>query len=114
MGKKTSKNRINKKKKNSSNLYFKKGHKVSRRSKDIDQIQEELKTYNPTVNKPIDQDLPGLGQYYCLTCARYFITESTLLTHNTSKVHKKRLKLIAEPQYTQAEADAAAGMAPAI
>ena len=42
--------------------------------KDIDQIvlqdllEENAKKLN---NQPIDEDKPGLGQFYCIYCARY-------------------------------------------
>lgn len=64
--------------------------------------------------RPVDLDKPGMGQFYCLCCAKYFINEDAMQKHVKSKVHKQRLKIVAEPQYTQQEAEAAAGMAPAI
>jgi bud site selection protein 20 len=42
--------------------------------KDIDQIvlhdllEENAAKLN---NQPIDEDKPGLGQFYCISCARY-------------------------------------------
>jgi bud site selection protein 20 len=56
-----------------------------------------------------DDDLPGLGLFYCTPCARHFIDSQALEEHMSSKVHKRRLKDVAQEQYTQAEADAAAG-----
>ncbi|KJE95932.1 hypothetical protein CAOG_06321 [Capsaspora owczarzaki ATCC 30864] len=55
-------------------------------------------------------DLPGLGQFYCVACARYFIDELSLNVHFKSKVHRRRLKELKEPAYTQEDAEAAAGM----
>lgn len=82
---------------------------------DLDQIQEDIAKHAaapPKVPK-FDQELPGCGQYYCLACARYFITDKTLEEHLKSKLHKKRVKLAAEKPYSQAEANAAAGMSAA-
>lgn len=61
---------------------------------------------------PIDDDLPGRGQFYCLSCARHFINDDVLQYHYRTKQHKKRLKAVMEKPYTHAEAEAGAGMAP--
>jgi len=45
-----------------------------------------------------------------LLSSRYFTTDKVLDDHVKSKVHKKRVKLAAEKPYSQAEANAAAGM----
>eukprot|EP00968_Pinguiococcus_pyrenoidosus_P018810 scaffold1954_cov268-Pinguiococcus_pyrenoidosus.AAC.247 len=58
----------------------------------------------------IDEDLPGQGQFYCRPCARHFISKAVYLAHCKSRPHKRRLKDIAQKQYTQAEADLGAGM----
>ena len=77
------------------------------------------------------EDLPGLGQYYCVHCARHFADDATLrgrmhsftlihsLTHCLptcsltghilSKLHKRRLKDLQQPQYSKEEAERAAG-----
>ncbi len=34
----------------------------------------------------LDDDLPGLGQYYCPPCARHFINADSLSMHSRSKV----------------------------
>lgn len=39
------------------------------------------------------QDLPGLGQFYCVPCARHFADAVTLETHNQSKLHRRRIKV---------------------
>jgi hypothetical protein len=38
----------------------------------------------------LDEDKPGLGQYYCISCARYFISTNALQDHFQTKRHKKR------------------------
>lgn len=90
------------------------------RSKDVDQIQEEMK-----VNKvrdttgflagrdgkyEYDEDLPGGGQFYCPETGRHFVDEKALAAHKKSKAFKKRVKELKEQMYSQAEADRAAGM----
>ncbi|XP_062511515.1 zinc finger protein 593-like [Corticium candelabrum] len=86
--------------------------RTRRRTKDIDQIHDDMKAENATklLEQPPDASLPGLGQHYCLECARYFVDMTSLQGHIKSKVHKRRLKELAEPAYTQREAEAAAGM----
>ncbi|KAF7732862.1 Bud site selection protein 20 [Apophysomyces ossiformis] len=81
-------------------------------ARDLDQIHEDIKPENvdKLKNQPIDTDKPGLAQNYCVECARYFITADALKEHFRGKNHKKRVKLLKEEPYTQAEADAAAGL----
>ncbi|KAJ3200836.1 hypothetical protein HK099_002491, partial [Clydaea vesicula] len=78
----------------------------------LDQIWEDKKIENKTklLNQEIDPDLPGLGQFYCLECAKYYISEQPLKEHIKSKVHKRRLKELKEKPYTQEDAEAAVGL----
>ncbi|PIN11525.1 hypothetical protein CDL12_15871 [Handroanthus impetiginosus] len=39
---------------------------------------------------PLDEDLPGMGQYYCLHCDRYFANAAVRDEHFKTKRHKKR------------------------
>ncbi|KAJ3099597.1 Bud site selection protein 20 [Phlyctochytrium planicorne] len=80
------------------------------RVKDLDQIHDDLKRPEKLQFKELDPDLPGLGQFYCMECARHFENENALTTHLGTKLHKKRLKVLKEEPYTQAEAEAAVGM----
>ena len=58
----------------------------------------------------LDPDKPGLGQFYCVACATYYINQKALDDHNKSSKHKRRLKrLLTEKPYSHAEATAAAG-----
>ena len=57
-----------------------------------------------------DDDLPGCGRFYCISCARYFINEPgqnliflscstncgcvALEEHNKSKLHRRKLKMM--------------------
>ena len=72
----------------------------------------------------IDEDLPGGGYHLCVECryvsfhfcqifikfsSRHFIDQETLDAHKGTKLHKKRLKCVAEGAYTIEEANAAGG-----
>ncbi|URD72621.1 hypothetical protein MUK42_07875 [Musa troglodytarum] len=60
---------------------------------------------------PLDEDLPGMGQFYCLHCDRYFASEDVRDEHFRSKRHKKRAKQMSGPApHTQIDAELAAGM----
>jgi hypothetical protein len=62
------------------------------------------------LNQKIDEEKPGLGQHYCVPCARYFVTEKVLKEHLTGKQHKKRFKIISTGDiYTLEEANHVGG-----
>ncbi|GMN39221.1 hypothetical protein TIFTF001_008450 [Ficus carica] len=75
-------------------------------------VYDELK--KPDEEKtllPVDEDLPGMGQYYCLHCDRFFANVTVRDEHFKTKRHKKRLKLMMGPApHTQLDADLAGGM----
>ncbi|VDQ08220.1 unnamed protein product [Trichobilharzia regenti] len=48
-----------------------------------------------------DEDRPGLGQFFCIFCDKYFIDQETLDLHKKQKPHKRRLKSLNEPPHTQ-------------
>uniref|UniRef100_A0A6S8D9V8 C2H2-type domain-containing protein n=1 Tax=Aplanochytrium stocchinoi TaxID=215587 RepID=A0A6S8D9V8_9STRA len=78
------------------------------RTKDVDQIQDEIKKGG--LKFQYDEDLPGGGQFYCAETGRHFVDEASLKVHKKSKAYKKRLKELKEEQYTQAVADLGAGL----
>ncbi len=91
---------------------YKKAHATWCRPRDIDQVQDDLrkeKEQGAKMSFHADDDLPGLGQFYCTPCARHFSDQGTLDNHCTSKPHRRRLKDVAREQYTQEEADRGAG-----
>ncbi|XXG84776.1 hypothetical protein AAC387_Pa11g0007 [Persea americana] len=60
---------------------------------------------------PFDEDLPGMGQFYCLHCDRYFANVSVRDQHFQTKKHRKRVKQMMGPApHTQLDAELAAGM----
>nr|CAX74212.1 Bud site selection protein 20 [Schistosoma japonicum] len=89
-------------------------YKVKNRTRDIDQISNDLKEENVAkrVNEAteLDEDKPGLGQFFCIFCDKYFIDQITLDLHKKQKPHKRRLKSLDEPVHTQDDADYAAGI----
>jgi hypothetical protein len=62
-------------------------------NRDYDQVRADIKSpkhlsqYKAT---KAAEDLPGLGQFYCVECAKWFEGEHNLLTHRKGKNHKRR------------------------
>ena len=48
---------------------IKKKYRTRRRTKDIDQIHEDMQPKNTGKLQTEDPDLPGSGQHYCINCA---------------------------------------------
>ncbi|XP_010940641.1 uncharacterized protein [Elaeis guineensis] len=93
-------------------------HKTARRSKFLlkgdDMVYSELLKLAEGAEakpQPLDEDLPGMGQFYCRHCDRYFANEDVRDEHFRSKRHKKRVKQMMGPApHTQLDAELAAGM----
>lgn len=87
--------------------------KTRRRLRDLDQIVQDLRSPKHLAQwkslKPAE-DLPGLGQFYCVECAKWFEGENSLLTHRKGSTHKRRVKALKGEPYTQREAEAAIGL----
>jgi len=83
-----------------------------RKGKDPDEIIEDLRPEKAArlQLQPLDPDLPGQGQFYCIHCVRYFISEKAKDDHMKSRPHIRKLKLLEDTPYTQREAEAAAGL----
>ncbi len=94
----------------SRNKQYAKARGTKRRTKDIDQVITDQKSPDKFLKQPLNDDLPGQAQFYCLHCARYFISERAIQAHYKTKEHKKRLKRVKEKPYTQEEADFCAGL----
>ena len=86
--------------------------KLKHYDRDVDQIHVDLKPENKEKleKQPVDEDLPGAGQYYCVECARYFVGDEALAEHRKSKTHKKRLRELKDVPYSQQEAEFCSGM----
>jgi bud site selection protein 20 len=63
--------RVGRKKHHKGDKPMKEKYRTKRKTKDIDQIHEDLKPENAAklLNQPADFDLPGNAQFYCLECA---------------------------------------------
>lgn len=67
--------------------------KTRRHTRDLDQIhadlhkEKHLAQYKDTKNA---EDLPGLGQFYCIECAKWFESEFNLTAHTKGKPHRRR------------------------
>jgi len=91
---------------------------AAHRQRDVDQIFDDVARQDAAPGaiappKPVefDEDLPGGGAFYCVETGRHFTDERALEAHKKTRFYKKRVKeLREETQYTQAEAEAAAGM----
>ncbi|KAL6426090.1 hypothetical protein ACFW04_008986 [Cataglyphis niger] len=50
--------------------HLKKGWRTKRRTKDLDEIDEDLKgNVKNLLNQEVDFDKPGAAQHYCIHCA---------------------------------------------
>ena len=65
------------------------------------------------LNQELDEYKPGLGQHYCVHCARYFISDWALQAHYKTKEHKKRVRECKVIPYSHEEAERAGGQMPA-
>jgi hypothetical protein len=67
--------------------------KTRRHTRDLDQIhadvqsERHLELYKET---KMAEELPGLGQWYCLPCAKWFDAETNFEHHKRGKPHKRR------------------------
>lgn len=62
-------------------------------TRDLDQIKADLlspKHLAEWKDTKAAEDLPGLGQHYCVECAKWFETETSLDEHTKGKPHKRR------------------------
>ncbi|KAG7196039.1 Bud site selection protein 20 [Scheffersomyces spartinae] len=93
--------------------YSVKRYKTKRRTRDLDLIYNDIsnkETIHKLKNQPLDETKPGLGQYYCIECAKYFEEQLSLDRHNKGKIHKRRVKELKARPYTPVEAEAAGGV----
>ncbi|KAG8648565.1 hypothetical protein MANES_08G011000v8 [Manihot esculenta] len=66
--------------------------------KDCDAVCEELQKPEMEKTLSLNEDLPGMGQYYCLHCDRYFAMSVTVRDeHLKIKRHKKPVKQMMGP-----------------
>jgi len=84
------------------------------RSKDTDQIQDEIEkvqeSSEPFPGHEYDDEFPGGGQFYCVETGKHFIDAKALADHKKSRYYKRRVKELKEEKYTQQTAEWASGM----
>ncbi|CAL1527197.1 unnamed protein product [Lymnaea stagnalis] len=102
--------RYRRKKMHKGDKPLKEKYRTRHRTRDLDQIHGDLKSPDSLLKQEVDLDKPGAAQFYCLTCAKYFINDKALTDHFKSKPHKRRMKALETEPYTQEEADRAGGM----
>lgn len=92
--------------------HLKKGWRTKRKTRCMDQIDDDLQPVNlaKAQNAPIDFDKAGLGQFSCVHCAKDFINETAFKDHIRGKPHKRRLHALKTEPYTIEESERAAGM----
>ena len=67
--------------------------KTRRRRRDLDQIHSDIHVaghLEQHKKEKAEEDLPGLGEFYCTECAKWFDQEENLTKHLKSKIHRKR------------------------
>ncbi|KAK5099475.1 hypothetical protein LTR70_002375 [Exophiala xenobiotica] len=87
--------------------------KTKRLTRGLDQVKADLA--NPRhltqyKSTKAAEDLPGLGEFYCIECAKWFEGEHNLASHRRGKNHKRRVKELRAEAHTQKRADAAVGL----
>ncbi len=89
------------------NKKFRKIKKTKRFTKQDDQIYRDMRPENLSKfqNQKLDEDLPGLGQFYCISCASYFVNLVALNQHVRTKSHKRRKKMLKVKPYDKKEAE---------
>lgn len=71
--------------------------KTRRKTRDLDQIKADLlspKHLSQHKDTKPKEDLPGLGRWYCVECAKWYDTEVNLVMHRKGKPHKRRYALV--------------------
>ncbi|KAA8916328.1 hypothetical protein TRICI_001516 [Trichomonascus ciferrii] len=88
-------------------------YKTKRYRRDLDQVYNDDMASDGSIKKLTEQELdelkPGMGQFYCIPCVKYFESQVAIKTHTSTKRHKRRLKELKSIPYTPDEADFAAG-----
>lgn len=88
--------------------------KTRRRARDLDQVHSDLRDARHLAlykDTKAAEDLPGLGEHYCVECAKWFEGEHNLVAHRRGKPHKRRVRQLKDDPYTQKDSEAAVGLA---
>ena len=82
-------------------------------SRDLDLIKSDLKSpKHLTQHKALTaaEDLPALGEHYCIECAKWFESNYNIAAHRKGKNHKRRVRMLKGEAHSQKAADAAVGL----
>ena len=63
--------------------------------RDLDQVHADIFSAEHLaqhLDSKAVEDLPGLGKFYCIQCAKWFEGEHSLVQHRRGKNHKRRLE----------------------
>lgn len=63
------------------------------RCRDLDQISADLRSPKHLAqhkSSKAAEDLPGLGKWYCIQCAKWYESENSMVSHLKGKPHKRR------------------------
>ncbi len=97
------------KKYHNGDTHLKKGWRTKRRTKDLDEIDDDLE--KPKALKPEDkEDKAGLGEFHCVHCDKHMIDANAFNAHVKGKPHKRRLNALKTQPYTIKEAEMVAGL----
>lgn len=67
--------------------------KTRRHTRDLDQIHADIhkeKHLDQYKSTKTAEELPGLGRFYCVECAKWFESELNMTAHTKGKPHKRR------------------------
>lgn len=67
--------------------------KTRRRRRDLDQVVADLTDahhLSQYKDSKASEDLPSMGEFYCIECAKWFESETNLKSHCRAKPHKRR------------------------
>ena len=87
--------------------------KTKRLTRGLDQVKADLavpRHLSQYKETKAAEDLPGLGDFYCIECAKWFEGDHNLAAHRRGKNHKRRVKELKAEVHTQKTADAAVGL----
>ncbi|KAJ5935005.1 Zinc finger protein bud20 [Penicillium verhagenii] len=87
--------------------------KNKRRTRDYDQVIADTKSprHLEIYKESKDvEDLPGLGQHFCIECSKWFESEYNMKAHTKGKNHKRRLRILKEEPHSQKIAEAVVGL----
>merc|ERR1712014_204053 len=87
--------------------------KTRRHTRDLDQIHADLHSrrhLEQHIQQYDEAELPALGLFYCIPCAKHFESETNYAKHEKGKPHKRRVRQLKEEPYSQKEAEAAVGL----